>query len=177
MLCSPWIHLEAASENALQPHLRCSTVVSWTGSEIGPILHCTRYEFICHCCFQFNSQRIFRSKKRFPLHLSIVCGFSYNFCSNVVNLIEHDPFFCIHSFVWKWDKIGSKDVFLIFAVKVGSELTTTLDMDRNDYEPPFSLPIVCDLIPTPPTYRHAVINTLVHVHKSVQKLNEQVRLL
>ncbi|KIH52290.1 hypothetical protein ANCDUO_17609, partial [Ancylostoma duodenale] len=57
--------------------------------------------------------------------------------------------------------------------QVGSELTTTLDMDRTDYEPPFSLPIVCDLIPTPPTYRHAVINTLVHVHKSVQKLNEQ----
>ncbi|KAK6731031.1 hypothetical protein RB195_007476 [Necator americanus] len=57
--------------------------------------------------------------------------------------------------------------------QVGSELTTTLDMDRTDYEPPFSMPIVCDLIPTPPTYRHAVINTLVHVHKSVQKLNEQ----
>ncbi|VDM82682.1 unnamed protein product [Strongylus vulgaris] len=57
--------------------------------------------------------------------------------------------------------------------QVGSELTNTLDMDRTDYEPPFSLPVVCDLIPTPPTYRHAVINTLVHVHKSVQKLNEQ----
>ncbi|VDL72361.1 unnamed protein product [Nippostrongylus brasiliensis] len=57
--------------------------------------------------------------------------------------------------------------------QVGSELTTTLDMDRTDYEPPFSLPTVCDLVPTPPTYRHAVINTLVHVHKTVQKLNEQ----
>ncbi|KJH46392.1 ATPase family protein [Dictyocaulus viviparus] len=57
--------------------------------------------------------------------------------------------------------------------QVASELTTTLDMDRNDYEPPFTLPKVCDLVSDPPTYRHAVINTLVHVHKSVQKLNEQ----
>ncbi|KHJ86169.1 ATPase family protein, partial [Oesophagostomum dentatum] len=44
--------------------------------------------------------------------------------------------------------------------QVGSELTNTLDMDRTDYEPPFSLPLVCALIPTPPTYRHSVINTL-----------------
>ncbi|KAK6049005.1 ATPase family protein [Cooperia oncophora] len=57
--------------------------------------------------------------------------------------------------------------------QVGMELTNTLDMDRTDYEPPFALSTVCDLVPSPPTYRHAVINTLVHCHKSVQKLNEQ----
>ena len=59
--------------------------------------------------------------------------------------------------------------------QVGSELTNVIDMDRSDYEAPFGLPASCHLLPSQPTYRHAVINTLVHVHKTVQKLNEHVR--
>ncbi|KAK6027904.1 hypothetical protein OSTOST_06060, partial [Ostertagia ostertagi] len=52
-----------------------------------------------------------------------------------------------------------------------------LDMDRTELRARrLQLSQVCDLVPTPPTYRHAVINTLVHCHKSVQKLNEQVHL-
>uniref|UniRef100_A0A915BJF8 Dynein heavy chain, cytoplasmic n=6 Tax=Parascaris univalens TaxID=6257 RepID=A0A915BJF8_PARUN len=56
--------------------------------------------------------------------------------------------------------------------QVGVELTNTLDMDRSDYQAPFALPVVCDLLPHPVQYRHAVINTFVHVHNSVRKLNE-----
>ncbi|VDM55062.1 unnamed protein product [Angiostrongylus costaricensis] len=56
---------------------------------------------------------------------------------------------------------------------VASELTATINMDRKDYEPRFALPKVFDLMPSPPAYRYAVINKLVYVHKSVQKLNEQ----
>lgn len=50
------------------------------------------------------------------------------------------------------------------------ELTQTLDMDRADYEAPLALPVVCDLVPSPVQYRHAVINTFVHVHNSVRKV-------
>lgn len=50
-----------------------------------------------------------------------------------------------------------------------------LDMDKTGYEPPMALPLVCDVVPEPVTYRGAVINTLVHVHKTAQKLNDQVR--
>uniref|UniRef100_A0A1I7Y6V7 Dynein heavy chain, cytoplasmic n=1 Tax=Steinernema glaseri TaxID=37863 RepID=A0A1I7Y6V7_9BILA len=56
--------------------------------------------------------------------------------------------------------------------QVGVELTNTLDMDRTDYDPPFALPAVCELLPNPIQYRHAVINTFVHVHNSVRKVND-----
>ncbi|KAK0424238.1 hypothetical protein QR680_008567 [Steinernema hermaphroditum] len=56
--------------------------------------------------------------------------------------------------------------------QVGVELTNTLDIDRTDYDPPFALEAVCDLLPKPVQYRHAVINTFVHVHNSVRKINE-----
>ncbi|CAJ0934299.1 unnamed protein product, partial [Mesorhabditis belari] len=55
--------------------------------------------------------------------------------------------------------------------QVGAELTNGLDMDRTDYEPPFAFDAVGDIVPQPPQYRHAIVNTLVHVHKTVQKLN------
>lgn len=50
------------------------------------------------------------------------------------------------------------------------ELTNTLDMDRPGYQAPFAIPVVCDLLPSPIQYRHAVINTFVHVHNSVRKV-------
>uniref|UniRef100_A0A8R1U2J5 Dynein heavy chain, cytoplasmic n=1 Tax=Onchocerca volvulus TaxID=6282 RepID=A0A8R1U2J5_ONCVO len=56
--------------------------------------------------------------------------------------------------------------------QVGMELTSTLDMARPEYQAPLTLPVVCDLLPSPVQYRHAVINTFVHVHNSVRKLNE-----
>ena len=61
---------------------------------------------------------------------------------------------------------------LLSFFQVGSELTNVIDMDRSDYEAPFGLPASCHLLPSQPTYRHAVINnTLVQV----QKLNEHAR--
>ncbi|EJW75529.1 hypothetical protein WUBG_13562 [Wuchereria bancrofti] len=56
--------------------------------------------------------------------------------------------------------------------QVGMELTNTLDMALPEYQAPLTLPAVCDLLPSPIQYRHAVINTFVHVHNSVRKLNE-----
>lgn len=51
------------------------------------------------------------------------------------------------------------------------ELTNTLDMARPEYQAPLTLPAVCDLLPSPVQYRHAVINTFVHVHNSVRKVS------
>lgn len=50
------------------------------------------------------------------------------------------------------------------------ELTNTLDMALPEYQAPLTLPAVCDLLPSPVQYRHAVINTFVHVHNSVRKV-------
>ncbi|PIC53071.1 hypothetical protein B9Z55_002923 [Caenorhabditis nigoni] len=56
--------------------------------------------------------------------------------------------------------------------QVGSELTRTMDLDRTDYEGSVHLTGSCDLIPSQPTYRDAVVNTLCLVHQTVKKFNE-----
>lgn len=56
--------------------------------------------------------------------------------------------------------------------QVGSELTRTMDLDRTDYEGSVRLTPSCELVPSQPTYRDAVVNTLCLVHKTVQKFNE-----
>ncbi|CAP31232.1 Protein CBR-DHC-1 [Caenorhabditis briggsae] len=56
--------------------------------------------------------------------------------------------------------------------QVGSELTRTMDLDRTDYEGSVHLTGSCDLIPSQPTYRDAVVNTLCLVHQTVKKFND-----
>lgn len=56
--------------------------------------------------------------------------------------------------------------------QVGVELTSTLDMDRTDYVPPLAMQHVCDQLPPQIFYRHGVINTFVHVHNTVRRINE-----
>ncbi|CAB3408082.1 unnamed protein product [Caenorhabditis bovis] len=56
--------------------------------------------------------------------------------------------------------------------QVGSELTRTMDMDRTDYEGSVRMVPSCELVPKEPTYRDAVVNTLVLAHKTVKKFNE-----
>lgn len=55
--------------------------------------------------------------------------------------------------------------------QVGVELTSTMDMDRTDYVPPLAMQHVCEL-PPQIHYRHGVINTFVHVHNTVRRINE-----
>lgn len=50
------------------------------------------------------------------------------------------------------------------------ELTNTLDMDKSDYQAPFAITAVCELVPSPMLYRHAVINSFVQVHNAVRKV-------
>lgn len=46
-----------------------------------------------------------------------------------------------------------------------------MDIDRSDYDPPMAMPHVCELLPPQIHYRHAVINSFVHVHNTVRKIN------
>lgn len=57
--------------------------------------------------------------------------------------------------------------------QVGLELTSQLDIEKADkYVPPAALEHVCDLLPAEINYHHAVINTFVHVHNTLRKVNE-----
>uniref|UniRef100_A0A915D8F2 Dynein heavy chain n=1 Tax=Ditylenchus dipsaci TaxID=166011 RepID=A0A915D8F2_9BILA len=56
--------------------------------------------------------------------------------------------------------------------QVGVELTGHLDMSKSDYVPPAALEYVCDLIPQQVKYHHAVINSFVHCHNAVRRVNE-----
>lgn len=57
--------------------------------------------------------------------------------------------------------------------QVCSQLTLKMDINRDGYEAPLALPPSCELLPSPPTYRDALINTMVHVHNTVKTLNEK----
>lgn len=60
--------------------------------------------------------------------------------------------------------------------QVGSEFTSTLDLDVAQYSAALSVapfPIAYRGMAIPPTHRDAVINALVFVHQSVQKINKQ----
>jgi len=54
--------------------------------------------------------------------------------------------------------------------QVGSELTNSMDLDRNDYIPPDFLPIAFQELNIPPTHREVVVNAMVYVHLSMHKV-------
>lgn len=54
---------------------------------------------------------------------------------------------------------------------VGSELTKTMDIESATYRAPEYFPYVCDITPRPPTYRQAVADSFVHVHKTLRVAN------
>lgn len=56
--------------------------------------------------------------------------------------------------------------------QVGIELTNQLDISKLDYEPPAALEHVCTLLPNEIQYHHALINSFVHVHNTVRRINE-----
>jgi len=47
-----------------------------------------------------------------------------------------------------------------------------MDIDRTDYDPPLAMPHVCELLPQQIHYRHGVINSFVHVHNTIRKIND-----
>jgi dynein heavy chain 1 len=56
--------------------------------------------------------------------------------------------------------------------QVGNELTSMLEIAKQDYNPPAHFEPVCELIPQKVQYRHAVINIFVQIHNTVRKINE-----
>ncbi|KAJ3071427.1 hypothetical protein HDU98_005356 [Podochytrium sp. JEL0797] len=55
--------------------------------------------------------------------------------------------------------------------QVGAEFTNTLDLDDPAYAPPSTFPVVYQELPMPLSYRSAVMNAFVFVHKSLHEVN------
>lgn len=58
--------------------------------------------------------------------------------------------------------------------QVGSELTTTLDLDSSSYAAPPSFPVAYHQLELPPTHRDALVNAFVHVHLSMYETNKRL---
>jgi len=58
--------------------------------------------------------------------------------------------------------------------QVGMELTQSLDLDKNSYEPPSSIPVAYRDLQLPPTHREAVVNAMVYMHYSLHSFNERL---
>lgn len=55
--------------------------------------------------------------------------------------------------------------------QVGYELTGMCEIDQQDYVPPAAMVQCCDRLPAEICYRDAVVNSFVHIHNNVGKLN------
>jgi dynein heavy chain 1 len=58
--------------------------------------------------------------------------------------------------------------------QVGSEFTSTLDLDVAAYSTPQSFPVAFRGLQVPPSHREAIVNALVFVHQSIYRLNKQL---
>ncbi|KAF9287595.1 hypothetical protein BGZ68_001583 [Mortierella alpina] len=58
--------------------------------------------------------------------------------------------------------------------QVGQEFTTSLDLDRPNYNPPLNFPVVYRNLPATPTHRHAIVNAFVYVHQSLYEVNAKL---
>ncbi|OAQ30330.1 dynein heavy chain [Linnemannia elongata AG-77] len=58
--------------------------------------------------------------------------------------------------------------------QVGQEFTTSLDLDRPNYNPPHKFPVVYRNLPAVPSHRHAIINAFVYVHQSLYEINAKL---
>ncbi|KAJ3265095.1 hypothetical protein HDU77_006529 [Chytriomyces hyalinus] len=58
--------------------------------------------------------------------------------------------------------------------QVGKEFTDILDLDDPTYNAPSTFPVIYKDLPMPLTYRSAVINAFVHVHKSLYEVNAKL---
>lgn len=58
--------------------------------------------------------------------------------------------------------------------QVALEFTQTLDLDGQRYAAPLDFPVAYQDLPLPPTHRHALINAMVHVHKTMYDVNAKL---
>jgi dynein heavy chain 1 len=58
--------------------------------------------------------------------------------------------------------------------QVGYEFTQTLDLDSSSYNAPSPFPIAYRDLVVPPSHRQAVVNTMVHVHQSMQAITAKL---
>ncbi|KAJ3021261.1 hypothetical protein HKX48_008890 [Thoreauomyces humboldtii] len=58
--------------------------------------------------------------------------------------------------------------------QVGKEFTQTLDLEIQQYVAPPQFPVVYKALPRPPTYRDAIVNAFVFVHKSLHDVNDKL---
>ncbi|KAF0537729.1 dynein heavy chain 1, cytosolic [Gigaspora margarita] len=58
--------------------------------------------------------------------------------------------------------------------QVGMEFTQNLGFDLQTYSAPINFPIVYRLLPLPPTYRSAIVNAFIFVHKSLYEINSKL---
>ncbi|CAG8831848.1 14097_t:CDS:2, partial [Gigaspora margarita] len=58
--------------------------------------------------------------------------------------------------------------------QVGMEFTQNLGFDLQTYSAPINFPIVYKLLPLPPTYRSAIVNAFIFVHKSLYEINSKL---
>ncbi|KAF9438119.1 hypothetical protein BGZ76_009650 [Entomortierella beljakovae] len=58
--------------------------------------------------------------------------------------------------------------------QVGQEFTTSLDLDRPNYTPPYNFPTVYRNLPATPSHRHAIVNAFVYVHQSLYEVNAKL---
>ncbi|TWU76393.1 hypothetical protein ED733_006599 [Metarhizium rileyi] len=58
--------------------------------------------------------------------------------------------------------------------QVGHELTHSIDLDRNTFEAPDTIPVAYRGLNLPPSHRETVVNSMVYIHYSLQRYNERL---
>lgn len=58
--------------------------------------------------------------------------------------------------------------------QVGHELTQSVDLDRDRFEAPDTIPVVYRGLQLPPSHRETVVNSMVYIHYSLQRYNEKL---
>ncbi|KAJ4149826.1 dynein heavy chain [Fusarium falciforme] len=58
--------------------------------------------------------------------------------------------------------------------QVGHELTQSIDLDRSNFECPDTIPVAYRGLQLPPSHRETVVNSMVHIHYSLQRYNEKL---
>ncbi|RIB15450.1 dynein heavy chain and region D6 of dynein motor-domain-containing protein [Gigaspora rosea] len=58
--------------------------------------------------------------------------------------------------------------------QVGMEFIQNLGLDLQTYSAPINFPIVYRLLPLPPSYRSAIVNAFIFVHKSLYEINAKL---
>ncbi|KAH6672719.1 dynein heavy chain [Plectosphaerella plurivora] len=58
--------------------------------------------------------------------------------------------------------------------QVGRELTSSIDLDRTNFEAPDSIPVAYRALTLPPSHREAVVNSMVFIHYSLHRFNAKL---